>query len=53
MLRDEVNAAMGARQSLNEIKQTVKMASCEDWCMSDQSLPGHIEEMSTHLGGKS
>lgn len=51
-LRDAVQAAMDAGKSLDEIKQTVKMESYQNWFMYDPFLPLNIEGMYTHLGGK-
>jgi glyoxylase-like metal-dependent hydrolase (beta-lactamase superfamily II) len=52
-LRDEVQAAMDAGKSLDEIKQTVKMENYQHVFMYEQFLPLNIEGMYTHLGGKS
>jgi len=52
-LRDQVQAAMDAGKSLDEIKQTVNMEDYPHVLMYDQFLPLNIEGMYTHLGGKS
>jgi glyoxylase-like metal-dependent hydrolase (beta-lactamase superfamily II) len=52
-LRDQVQAAMAAGKSLDEIKQTVKMENYQHVFMYDQFLPLNIEGIYTHLGGKS
>lgn len=51
-LRDRVQAAMDEGKSLDEIKQTVKMAEYQDLFMYDRFLPLNIEGMYQHLGGK-
>jgi len=51
-LRDEVQKAMDAGKSLDEIKQTVKMEDYQGVFMYEQFLPLNIEGMYQHLGGK-
>lgn len=51
-LRDNVQAAMDAGKSLDEIQQGVKMENYQNWFMYEQFLPLNIEGMYTHLGGK-
>jgi glyoxylase-like metal-dependent hydrolase (beta-lactamase superfamily II) len=51
-LRDNVQAAMDADQSLDEVQQTVKMENYQNWFLYKQYLPLNIEGMYTHLGGK-
>jgi hypothetical protein len=51
-LRDHVQAAMDAGQSLDEIQQSVKMENYQNLFMYEQFLPLNIEGMYTHLGGK-
>ena len=51
-LRDQVQAAMAAGKSLDEIKQSIKMEKYQNLFMYDRFLPLNIEGMYAHLGGK-
>lgn len=51
-LRNQVQDAMNAGKSLDEIKRTVKMENYRNFYMYKQFLPLNIEGMYQHLGGK-
>jgi hypothetical protein len=51
-LRDNVQAAVDAGKTLDEIQQSVKMENYQNWFMYEPFLPLNIEGMYTHLGGE-